>query len=335
MTRGNARTIVGLGVISFLAIFTLTGAAEGQPMRKVRVAIPAIDTASTSHFVAREAGHWREEGLDVELVLMRAAIAPTALASGNVEFITLGGGGLLAILRGFPLRVVFATFKRPDYALYAKPDIHSLQELKGKRLGVSSIGSGPDSLVRDLLRKRIVDGGKDVTIMAVGAGEERVMALRRGIVDAAILSSMEQVLVADAGFRELYSFGKQTDYSDVPNSLIVREELMKSDPILVEKAVRGNLKSLLYLRENRPGTSKILSRVLKVNEQNAARMYDAIRPSTTEDGTVNEGQQRGSLEYLLERAGLKEAPPLEKIFDFSIARKVLKELEANRWKPGS
>ena len=230
MARKTTHDILRLGLTGFLAIFALAGMAEGQATRKVRIAIPAISTTSTSVFVAKEIGYWREEGLDVELVLMRAAIGPTALTSGNVEFITLGGGGLLAILRGFPLRVTFATYNRPDYALYAKPDIRSIQDLKGKRLGVSSIGSGPDSLVRDLLKKRMADGGKDVTIMAVGAGDERVMALRRGIVDAAILTSMEEAQVSDFGLRELYSFVKQTDYADVPNSLITREELIESDP---------------------------------------------------------------------------------------------------------
>jgi NitT/TauT family transport system substrate-binding protein len=322
-----------LSLTGVLAAFAFAGTVEAQALRKVRIAIPSVATTSTSVYVTKENGYWREEGLDVELVLMRAAIGPTAVTSGNVEFVTLGGGGLLAILRGLPLRVTFATFNRPDYALYAKADIRSIQDLKGKRLGVSSIGSGPDSLVRDLLKKRMADGGKDVTIMAVGAGDERVMALRRGIVDAAILTSMEEAQLADFGLRELYSFVKQTDYADVPNSLIAREELIKSDPVLLERVIRGNLKGLLYFRENRAGTAKILSRTLKVNEQFAGRLYDAIRPSTTTDGTATEEQQRGALEHLLERAGVKETPPLEKVFDFSMTRKVFKELEAKRWKP--
>lgn len=337
MGKEKIHFVLHLAFSCLLAVLVLNSRAEGQPMKKIRVAIPAMTTNASSHLVAKEVGYWREEGLDVELVLMRAAIAPTALVSGNVEFITLGGGGLLAILRGFPLRSIFATFSRPDYTLYAKPDIQSIQDLKGKRLGVSSIGSGPDSLVRDLLKKRMVDGGKEVTFIAVGAGEDRVMALLGGVVDAAILSSTEKVKLKDADprFHELYSFVKSPDYADTPNSLIVREDLMKSDPALVEKVVRGNLKGLLYFRENRAGTSKILSRLLKVSEAHAARLYDEIRPATTQDGTVNEEQQRGSIEYLLERVGLKEAPPLERVFDFSIARKVSKELQAKRWRPGS
>ena len=196
-TRRNGLKVL----VCFLAIFSLYCLAAAQELKKVRIAIPAMTTSGTSHFVAREMGYWREEGLDAELVLMRAATSVTAVVSRNVEFTTLGGGGLLAILRGLPLRLTFATFNRPHYAIYVRPDIRSIQELKGKKVGVSSIGSGPDSLLQDLLNKRLVNGVKEVTIFAVGTGEERILALKRGFVDAAILSPMEKLMAEEAGFK--------------------------------------------------------------------------------------------------------------------------------------
>jgi NitT/TauT family transport system substrate-binding protein len=320
-------------VPALLAIAALCNSAAAQEMKKVRIAIPAMTTSSTSYFVARDLGYWREEGLDVELVLMRAATSVTALVSRNVEFTTLGGGGLLAILRGVPLRLVFATFNRPHYAVYAKPDIRTLQELKGKKVGVSSIGSGPDSLLQDLLNKRLSGGAKEVTVLAVGTAEQLSIALKAGFIDASILSPMEKRLADEAGFRELYSFVKDGSYADLPNSLIVREETIKSDPVLIEKVARGNLKGLLYFRSNRAGTSKILARSLRVSEDYAGRLYDEIRPSTTEDGTATEEEQRGSILYLLERAGLKSTPPLSTVYDFSFVRKVQRDLKEKGWKP--
>jgi NitT/TauT family transport system substrate-binding protein len=316
-----------------VAFIVFSQAVAAQELKKVRIAIPAITTSATSHFVARELGYWRAEGLDAELVLMRAATSVTALASRNVEATTLGGGGLLAILRGLPMRLVFATFNRPHYAIFAKPEIRSLQDLKGKKVGVSSIGSGPDSLLQDLLQKRLGDESKSVAILAVGTGEERILALKRGFVDAAILSPMERLIADEAGFRELFSFLKEGNYADLPNSLIVREETIKTDPTLVEKMVRGNLKALLYFRENAAGTSKVLSRVLRVKEPFAARLYDEVRLSTTEDGTASEEEQRSSLTYLLDRAALKQPPPLERVYDFSFARKAMKDLKSSGWRP--
>jgi ABC-type nitrate/sulfonate/bicarbonate transport system substrate-binding protein len=331
--RLRSRTHQWSVLVGAIALIAFSEPAAAQEMKKVRVAIPAMTTSATSHFVAREIGYWREEGLDAELVLMRAATSVTALASRNVEATTLGGGGLLAILRGLPMRLVFATFNRPHYAIFAKPEIRSLQELKGRKVGVSSIGSGPDSLLQDLLQKRLGDASKNVAILAVGTGEERILALKRGFVDAAILSPMERVIAEEAGLRELFSFLKEGNYADLPNSLIVREEMIKSDPTLVEKIVRGNLKALLYFRENRAGTSKVLARVLRVNEPFAARLYDEVRLSTTEDGTANEEEQKSSLSYLLDRAGLKQPPPLDRVYDFSFARKAMRDLKASGWKP--
>jgi NitT/TauT family transport system substrate-binding protein len=321
------------GITCVLALFISYNLAGAQELRKVRIAIPAVTTTATSHFVAREMKYWREEGLDVELVLMRAATSVTAVVSKNVDFTTLGGGALLGILRGLPLRLVFATFNRPHYAIFARPDIRSLQDLKGKKVGVSSIGSGPDSLLQELLNKRLSGGVKEVTILAVGSGEERVLAFKRGFVDAAILTPMDQMLVEEAGFRELFSFIKEGGYVDLPNSLIAQEDMIKTNPLLVEKVVRGNLKGLLYFRDNRVGTSKILSRVLHVSEPNAGRYYDAIRASATEDGTANEEEQKGSIAYLLDRAGLKKMPSLDSVYDFSFARKASKDLKAQGWKP--
>jgi hypothetical protein len=62
-------------------------------------------------------------------------------------------------------------------------------------------------------------------------------------------------------------------------------------------------------------------------------LRDEIRPSTTEDGSANEEEQRGSIAYLLERAALKTPPPLGTIYDFSILSKVEKELKDKGWKP--
>jgi NitT/TauT family transport system substrate-binding protein len=321
------------GFVSLAALLTVVNSTAAQELKKVRIAIPAITTTATSHFVAKEMKYWQEEGLDVELVLMRAATSVTAVVSKNVDFTTLGGGALLGILRGLPLRLVFATFNRPHYAIYARPEIRSLQDLKGKKVGVSSLGSGPDSLLQELLNKRLSGGVKDVTILAVGSGGERVMAFKRGFVDAAILTPMDQILVEEAGFRELFSFIKEGGYVDLPNSLIAQEEMIKTNPVLVEKVVRGNLKGLLYFRENRTGTSKILSRVLHINEPDAGRFYDAIRPSATEDGTASEEEQRGSIAYLLDRAGLKKMPALDTVYDFSFARKAARDLRSLGWKP--
>jgi NitT/TauT family transport system substrate-binding protein len=114
-------------------LILLCFSSQAQELLKVAVAIPAVTPAATTFVVARDRGYYREEGLDVQLIVMPSATGTQALIGGNVKFSTVGGAGLLPILRGAPLRFLFATFNRPMFWLYSKSDIRSVKDLKGKK----------------------------------------------------------------------------------------------------------------------------------------------------------------------------------------------------------
>ncbi|MGH7872205.1 MAG: ABC transporter substrate-binding protein [Candidatus Binatia bacterium] len=308
------------------------GPTYAQELLKIPVAIPAVSPAATTFVVARDRGYYREEGLDIQLIVMPSAIGTQALIGGNMKFTTVGGAGLLPILRGAPLRFLFATFNRPMFWLYAQSDIRSVKDLKGNKVGVSSLGSGPDSLLRDLLKKYGLDGGREVAILPMGAGTARFYALQAGSVDAAMLSIPANFLAQEAGFRELVSFIDQ-QWVELQGSVVTTDQLMVSDPALVERFIRATLKGFFYARERRLETIAILARFLRVREEAAAKIYDVVRPGMTEDGTVNEELQRRSFEHIVGRVALKEAPRLDKIFDYSLTVKARQELQAKGWKP--
>ena len=319
--------------LCLLATLSLSSPAAAQQLRKVPVGIPTISISSGSFIVAKEMGYYREEGLDVELVVMRGAPAIQGLIGGTVPFASSGGAGLLPIVRGAPLRIVFTTFYRPMFWLYSKPEIRTIEDLRGKKLGVSSIGSGPDSLLRAVLKKHGLDGGRDVVILPTGPGTARFFSLKAGATDAAVLNEQAALMAQEAGFRQLFSFTKGDDFIEVQGSIVLRDSLLESDPALVEKFVRATLKGGLYLRDNRPGSIAIHARVLKINENTATRIYDLARPGVTSDGTVSEELQKKAIEHIVERTDVKELPPLKKIFDFGITKKIYGELEAKGWKP--
>jgi NitT/TauT family transport system substrate-binding protein len=308
-----------------------TASAQTQ-LRYVPVGIPTVSISSGSFIIAKEAGFYKDEGLNVDLVVMRGAPAVQALIGGTVPFASSGGAGLLPIIRGAPLRVIFTTYVRPMFWLYSKPEIKSIEELKGKKVGVSSIGSGPDSLLRILLKKYNLDG-RDVAILATGPGPARYFALKAGATDAAVLNEQAAQLAQESGFRQLFSFSNSDDFVEVQGSIVLNDSLMESDPAFVQKFTRATLKGLLYLRDNRAGSVAIHARVLKVDTATANRLYDLARPGTTVDGTVSEEVQKKSIDQIIERTELKEAPPTKKVFDFSLTRKIYKELQASGWKP--
>ncbi len=298
-----------------------------------KVAMPSTTQAVLAFTIARDKGYYRAEGLDVELILMSAPTASRALLSGDVAVATVGGAGLPPVLRGSPMRFLFSTYNRAMFWLYAKPEIRDVKALKGKRVGVSGIGSGPDSLLREVLRVNGLDAARDVTILSLGVMPTIYAGLQSGIVDGAMLSPPVTFKAEEAGFRELVAFPKQ-DLVEPQGAILVRDALLQADPAQVERFVRASYKGFLYIKENRAGTIPIVARYLQVSEAQAAKAYDqVVRPALTQDGTLSQEMQAKAVEHVLKRLDLKEAPPLARIFDFSLARKVSGELQAKGWRP--
>ena len=323
---------VRIVALSFLLVLAGLHDAKAEVLK---VAIPSTTQAVLPFTIARDKGYYRAEGLDVELILMSAPIASRALLSGDVTVATVGGAGLPPLLRGSPFKFLFTSYNRPMFWLYAKPEIRDVKSLKNKRVGVSGIGSGPDSLMRELLRLNGLDPNRDVTVLSLGVMPMIFSGLQSGIVDAAMLSPPVTFKAEEAGFRELVSFPKQ-DLVELQGSVLVRDASLQSDPKQIEKFLRATYKGFLHIKENRAGTVPVIARYLQVSETVAAKAYDnVIRPSMTEDGTLSAETQMKAVEHVLKRLDLKEAPPLAKIFDFSLTRKVVAEIRAQGWKPGS
>src|SRR5688572_10162166 len=113
----------------FIALMSFAANAES---RVVNLAAPAASLSQLPFYVAQERGYFKDEGLDVNLIVMGAPVANLALIGQNVDFSSVPTAALSAMLRGAPLRVIFNAFYRPLVWLYSKTDIRTVKELKGK-----------------------------------------------------------------------------------------------------------------------------------------------------------------------------------------------------------
>ena len=127
-----------------------------------------------------------------------------------------------------------------------------------------------------------------------------------------MLNEQAALMAQESGLRQLFSFTKGEEFVEVQGSIVVRDALLESDPLLVEKFTRATLKGALYLKDNRAGSVAIHARVLKVNETVAGRIYDLARPGVTADGTVSEDVQKKAIEQIVERTDIKSCPRSEK-----------------------
>ena len=146
------------GLKIFACLLTIGGLFAGAEARTVHIAVPTLSMVVIAFTAAKEKGYYRDEGLDVDLVVMRDTLGISALIGGNVDFASMSGAGLTAILGGVPLRFAFSSFYRPMFWIYAKPEIQDIKALKGKRIGVTGLGSGPDNLLRETLKRNGIEG---------------------------------------------------------------------------------------------------------------------------------------------------------------------------------
>jgi ABC-type nitrate/sulfonate/bicarbonate transport system substrate-binding protein len=119
----------------------LSGAADlpaQTALRKVRVSIPAANVTYLPFYAAKDNGYYKEEGLDVEFILMPATLASTAVLTWDIDYNGAVTGVVTAAVRGQPIKAVIFTMRSPVQSLMARSEIKDLQQLKGKTIGVSS-----------------------------------------------------------------------------------------------------------------------------------------------------------------------------------------------------
>jgi len=323
------RLALSLTIVLWRLAATVDGEAQN---RKVRVAMPGYTIAGLSFLTAKLNGYYAGEGLDVELIAMRAPTANLAVVSGSVEFSTVPLIGLTTALRGSALKVLLVHFDKPQHALFAKNDIQNLKLLRGKKIAVSGPSVIDDLLLREHLAANGMDAGRDVNILSIGSADTRVTSLISGAVDGAMIIAPYTFVAKDNGFRELVAF-KDQGFLLPGGGIVARDETLKTDPSLVERFVRASLMGFIHSRDNRSGAIKVLMKSLKIDEQVATKVYDSSRPTMTADGALSEDAQKKMAAFVAKTSGIKDIPPNDRLFDFSVLHKAQASLQAKRWQP--
>src|SRR5262245_27165039 len=171
-------------------------AAGAQPtaapaaLTKLRLTYPSGGVPSLTIFAARDAGFFERNGLEVETLLLTSDRAMAAVASGEIQYVGgVGPASVAATALGLPLRAVWINASSPAYTVFARPEIRTPEQLRGKRMGVPALG-GTAAVVTGLALKHFgVETGRDV-VLAQLEGEALIWeSLRAGMIDAAPLSA--------------------------------------------------------------------------------------------------------------------------------------------------
>jgi NitT/TauT family transport system substrate-binding protein len=299
-------------------------AADGaDKLTRIRIGLAARSTTSMPFFVARERGFFREEGLEAELIVMQAIQTIQATLGKSLQFASATGSAVSAAVRGAEIKVVLAVTDRPSFDLIVQPNITSVQQLRGKKIGTGGVGSLAEILARRIL---LVNGVRpeEVTILATGPSHVTYLSLKTKVIDAAPLQMPLTFTAQDEGFRKLVDAGSV--YRSVQGGLATSKALLTEQPELVTKVARATLRAIRLIKADRKYAIDFIKGpwldIGKEPEKIAARVYDISAPALLENGLVGEEIQREMIADASER--IKPPHPVlpEQAFDFSIVRKI-------------
>ena len=305
-------------------LFCATGVLAAERMR---IAYSSISGAYVGIWVAHDAGLFAKEGLDNQMILIPSAtqLAQVAVA-GDVDIASLGGGPMIAAaLSGADLKVIGNNVNKMIFSIHAKPEVKSIEELRGKRIGVSRFGSSSDVSARYALRKFNLDPQKDVILLQLGSMSSIFGALRSGAVDGALVSPPTQFLSEKLGFKELVSI-TEMNFAYPNPAMTVAGDLIRKRPEAIDRFMRAYVRGVHRARTDREFAIKSLAKYTTVTDPVLlGKTYDFYLDKVVERAPyINMGGMQNAIEDLARTVPAAKSAKPEQFVDMRFLDKLEK-----------
>lgn len=284
-------------------------------MTTVQLGFKAFDAHELlCHFVAEEAGLYKNRRLRIELVDITFAI-DTDLPEHMFQ--ASCGAALSSALQGTPQRIVLVATDRPMFWFYATRKLASLEDLKNKKVVTFPSIAPPHHLANMILQRAGIDPNKDVALSPARDDVARFGLLKTGDADAAVISSaIPPATMERAGFRELCFFG---DTIRLPTTgLAVHATQLKDDIGLVEALAATLRESLALLQQDSGVVSQALRRYFDVPADIAEVTAAGYRVLFTHDGRTTPEIAQLAIDSLCKSLHIDRSVPWQEIYDFSL-----------------
>ncbi|HEX6439043.1 MAG TPA: ABC transporter substrate-binding protein [Candidatus Binatia bacterium] len=311
----------------FAVFFTCFGSAvflsesRAQPV-KLNVSYTGVGPVNLPVVLAKEAGIFARNGLDVTVIRAQAAVSTMALISGEVGLIQAAAPSVLqSNLGGSGAVYVAGGYTGLDYWLVGHPSIKSAEQLKGAIIGAAGLSGGSYTATQLAVRKLGLNPAKDVSIVAVGGTPERLAALRTGRVQATSLNPPTIFAAEKEGFRILADVSALPFQNVAP---VTTRRFIKEHPDIVRRYVKSQVEAVHMMKRDRKTGMKVFMQLMGGFKDTAVleKSYDV---SITDDKLPrNQYPSLEGIKAVLESLGdrAKEARPT----DF-VELRFIKELE--------
>ncbi len=330
------RKLLRLSACLWLVICA-TGLSFAQEKKNLRVVFTSLAWNSEIPFrAAMVRGFFKQQGLQIEPILIRGGpAAMAALASGEVDFAQIGGAQAVmrSRARGLEVSIIGSISNATNYQLVGGKSTRSLEDLKGKMLGVTGAGAFSDFALRTFLRRQGIDPDKDVTLRAIGGSALRATALEKNLVAAAPFTPEDTVRLTRIGFPMIANL---SDTLNIPQSIIAtRNEVLEKMPDTAKRFLKAFILGIQFARGNKAEAIKAgYDGGLQGEPDIISQAYQLYAPALTADLSLNVA----GFQFMLDedkRSGVIDGKfTLDKVINERILKIAQQELRAEgRLKP--
>jgi ABC-type nitrate/sulfonate/bicarbonate transport system substrate-binding protein len=296
-------------------VLMFTGGVKSSNAENIKIGIPSLTVTMMPLPVAKEQGFFQKEGLNVDWVLMPAAMNIKVLLSGDIQYATTITAGVVANVRGINTRVIMCFVDRPLLDLVGNPEINSIQDLKGKLVGISSRGGLHDVTMRRILAQFGMDASQ-VTFIIMGEQGAMLNGIKAGRIAAGLLNPPHNFVAYREGLKNL---GFAGNYFRIPSTgLVTMRETLDRYPDQVRRLTRALARARAFARDNKAATVAILKRFVRINDDDLiSRIYDYHRKAETADGRIDQALMTEMVRDVRQTEGVAKEIPASQVFDFS------------------
>lgn len=302
--------VIALG--QFIAI--ASAPAQGK---KLIIGYTARDLNNFPLFAAQARGFFKDAGREVELVQIRSNIGLSGLLGGSVDYYTSFSSAVtLAAQQGSPLVGIFSMIERPSLYMVTRPEIRAMTELKGKTIGLGSIGGITVTITRRMLASYGVNPS-EFTIVSSGDLPVRLAAVKSGAIHATLAGPPAPSQAKELGLNVLASAADTVDFPLAGLSAAVAK--IRANRAEVVSVLTAMLRGLLFVRNQRSDAVGVIQKVFRMERELAEAGYDQTLPAYSKDGTASARGIESVLEVARQGGAAKQVT-VNDVVDFAPLR---------------
>lgn len=280
--RPSIIAVLVFGAVAFTLLHPwVSVAADGgatQPLKKIVIGYSAITTSQAPLWMAYEGGFFRKYGLEVQIIFVESGSRTVqTLISGDVVAAQVAGPAVIqSNFQGSGVVMIAGFLNTMDYKFIVARDITRPDQLKGKSVAVSRIGSSSDFATRYALEKYGLVPDKDVAILQIGSQPARMSALEGGKIHGVMIAIPLTARATKLGFNtlaDLQMLGLEYQHT----GLAVSQNLIKTQPELVRNVLKAFVEGIHFMKSHRKEAIAILAKYLKTDDVEALQeAYEAV-----------------------------------------------------------